>query len=611
MRSPQSRWGSDLEKFPALDDWLRPIRRRRRRAIASQLFLCVVVVWALYLFLTPVDTPEQWELSTHPLQNTDTADPVSPAPEEMPTIPQENTALSDQSEDVEDEDEDESNDELPRWQESTLATSLANLFSTLPDKVQIANLLRPLDSTGEARLHDLGKRTRYYKMMFEAWENVHLVLNDNKNALHIRDGVVQYVQQHSDVATNLGMSVAEIVRSYETYRSVFTQLSTLLFPWTAPYYPDHTHLHAQFYGAGKGIVFLAGNGQAPFLLTSIPVIRALGCDLPVEVFYLGDQDLSESMRAQLESLPGVTTHDISKRVNDEGWTLAGWAGKPFAILFSSFREVILIDADSLFFQNPEILFEDESYRETGALFFKDRIIMPQTKRQWLQKVLPAPISEKVYENRLWTGASSHMQESGVVVVDTWRHFVALLLVTRMNGPDRDSDEDKHIVGVYGMVYGDKETFWLGWELVGDTDYAFHEGDAGTMGVLEKPGSEFIPSTDGTAEASDADPEGREPDSYTICTPQILHLDLDGRPLWFNGWVVANKYDQNERKPGVFDVFLREPRTKKTPDQWQLHQINMCCLTSEYMSNFTADEREIIDMIIANGRKVGVLDEDNI
>jgi len=46
-----------------------------------------------------------------------------------------------------------------------------------------------------------------------------------------------------------------------------------------------------------------------------------------------------------------------------------------------------------------------------------------------------------------------MQESGVVVVDKWRHFIALLLVTRMNGPDRDGNKENGVVGVYDMVYG--------------------------------------------------------------------------------------------------------------------------------------------------------------
>jgi hypothetical protein len=179
----------------------------------------------------------------------------------------------------------------------------------------------------------------------------------------------------------------------------------------------------------------------------------MGCDLPIEIMYLGDEDLGEENRQRLEAIDGVITRDLSPMVNDEGWKLAGWALKPFAILLSSFREAIFIDADSLFLRNPAILFLDPDYKETGALFFKDRIIQPSSKKTWLKKILPTPISSQVRKNRFWTGESSHMQESGVVVIDKWKHFVALLVITRLNGPDRDGNKDEGRVGVYDMVFG--------------------------------------------------------------------------------------------------------------------------------------------------------------
>jgi alpha 1,3-mannosyltransferase len=329
--------------------------------------------------------------------------------------------------------------------------ALYNVLSLLPDELHIRDLLRPLDGTGEEKIREMGLRTRSYKTLFEAWGALHLVANGKE--MYIRDDVVQSLRRHPELADDFQMSLAQIIRSYEAYRSYMARLSTLLFPWTAPYFSDHLLLYAQLYSGGRGIVFSAGDHQAPFLLTSIPTLRQLGCDLPIEVMYLGDDDLSEDFRTDLESLSGVITRDLSQMVNDKGWKLAGWAGKPFAILFSSFREVIFIDADSLFFQTPEVLFDDPSYLETGALFFRDRLMMPELKKKWLQKVLPKPISKKATQSRFWTGESGHMQESGVVVVDKCKHFVALLLVTRMNGPDRDGDAAKGKIGVYDLVYG--------------------------------------------------------------------------------------------------------------------------------------------------------------
>ena len=289
--------------------------------------------------------------------------------------------------------------------------ALDYLSSIIPNEIYLRELLRPIMGTGAEKLRELGLRTRAYKQFFDAWEELHLVTEHHDN-IYVRDDLISYIR-----AKFSKENFPEKLRKYESYRSFLAKLSALLFPWTSPYFADHMSLHASLYHGGRGIVFTTGDNHAPFLLTTIPSLRTLGCNLPIEIMYLGDSDLSESSRAALEDLSGVTTRDLSAMVNDEGWRLRGWASKPFSILFSSFREVIFIDADSLFFVNPEVLFDDEDYVRTGALFFKDRMIMPESKKQWLQKVLPKPISKLVMQSRMWTGESGHMQESGVVVVD--------------------------------------------------------------------------------------------------------------------------------------------------------------------------------------------------
>jgi Mannosyltransferase putative len=324
---------------------------------------------------------------------------------------------------------------------------LKRVISLLPDEINARELLRPVKGTGKEKLREMSLRARAFKTFYEAWERLHLVANED--SIHIRNNVVQYLRTHLAQA-----GLAETIRSYESFRYFLQRLSALLFPWTAPYFADHMTLHAYFYNGGRGIVLFAGDRQAPYLLTSIPSFRRLGCNLPIEVMYLGDNDLGEDFRTLLESLPGVITRDLSQMVNDEGWRLAGWAGKPFAILMSSFREVIFVDADAFFFRNPEILFQDPTYAETGALFFRDRQMFPESKKKWLQLILPKPISKQVRESHFWTGKSGHMQESGVMVIDKWKHFVALLFVTRMNGPDRDGNEAQGKIGVYDMVYGE-------------------------------------------------------------------------------------------------------------------------------------------------------------
>ncbi|KAF3921868.1 hypothetical protein AA313_de0209392 [Arthrobotrys entomopaga] len=480
--------------------------------------------------------------------------------------------------------------------------ALHRIFDLLPSKKTMKNLLSPIQGNGEAKLRETGIRAKAFRTYFEAWEKLHLVIGDNKEA-YFRNDVIQDILQNTP-----NKNIAYSIHTYEKYRIFLEEFAAFLFPYiisdaaagTTAAVSDSTSLdaqmslHAKLYKGGRGIVLSGGNRQAPFLLTSIPSLRKLGCELPIEIMYLGDNDLSPENRAKLEQLGGVVTRDV--KVKDEGWKLGGWAVKPFAILLSSFREVIFIDADSLFFKNPEVLFEEDAYKRTGALFFRDRVLFPEDKRGWLRAILPDPISKSVKESRFWTGISGHMQESGVVVVDKWRHFVSMLMVTRMNGPDRDGDRSKGVRGVYDMVYGDKETFWLGWELVGDLDYAFHQGDVGIIGQLSD--SSKTPETLTT------------PRQYEICAPQLLHLDLEGKPLWFNGWILKNKFEEDvtKRKANVFTHYLREnpnPVYKpNVPHQWQLKENNNACLSAGQSYAFTEVEKGTLDSIMKEAEIVG-------
>src|ERR1700758_677417 len=62
--------------------------------------------------------------------------------------------------------------------------------------------------------------------------------------------------------------------------------------------------------------------------------------------------------------------------------------------------------------------------------------------------------------------------------------------------------------------GDKETFSIGWELVGDRDYAFHQGDAGIMGVIKQKSSNETSETanDNAEESSEKTEDNAEKSS---------------------------------------------------------------------------------------------------
>ena len=48
----------------------------------------------------------------------------------------------------------------------------------------------------------------------------------------------------------------------------------------------------------------------------------------------------------------------------------------FAMLAAPYKEVIICDADAIFLQRPEALFNFPTYNATGTLFFRDREIFP-------------------------------------------------------------------------------------------------------------------------------------------------------------------------------------------------------------------------------------------
>lgn len=512
----------------------------------------------------------------------------------------------------------------PVHSDDDLAEKLRELEALLPTEDFMEDLLSPLPQVGGAELlHDLASRTRVYKEAFQAWEQLHLH-ETGETAIQLQD-----VVHRLSISTTLSKAVRlESIRIYDSFRLYFSQIASVLFPWTMPYYGDHISLHTSFYHGGKGLVFTGGDRQVRYISTSIKAIRELGCSLPVEVLFLGDDDMREENRDKLEELDGVTTRNVGQMIADKGWTVKGWAAKPFAILMSSFREVIFIDADALFLQNPEILFHSSGYTETGALFFKDRNLLPENRRGWLKSFLPKPISHHVKKNRMWTGESGHMQDSGVVVVDKWKHFVALLLTTRLNGPDRDGNKSQGKKGVYEMVYGDKETFWLSWELADDLDYAFHDSVAGTMGSLgplePDPKKQTSPSkSDKKATkkapikqpADDDDNEDDEDDGddddrgseereelNAVCSAQLLHFDEEGVPLWFNGWLARTKQASKKLETDVsFEGYMKEPPEvgRHDPDKkdWHIRKSNVVCLVDQEFVRFAYQEQKRLKMLV--------------
>jgi hypothetical protein len=110
----------------------------------------------------------------------------------------------------------------------------------------------------------------------------------------------------------------------------------------------------------------------------------------------------------------------------------------------------------------------------------------------------------------------------------------------------------------------------------------------------------------THELRDLDSEARK-ETFSICAPQLLHLDVAGRPLWFNGWLLPNKFsDDPTLRPVNFESFIVEPSVIKDPGPWELKLNNVLCISSEHIFNFTTAEKRTLDTTIEIAKRVGAI-----
>ncbi|RKO93525.1 mannosyltransferase putative-domain-containing protein, partial [Blyttiomyces helicus] len=284
-------------------------------------------------------------------------------------------------------------------------------------------------------------------------------------------------------------------------------LEANMYPWIrgGKKFTSAAHLLASF--SGRGIVMATGEWHFRFARHCIHSLRIVGSTLPIEVYYAGSGDLAAGHIAELNAIDGVTVLDLADFFDLEIGKVNGWAVKPFAMLASRFREMIFIDADALFFQPPEVMFDFEGYLRTGATFFMDRTMGAgaTATRDFFSSFVPYPSDYARAKGRIMRMLSVHEGESGVIVYDKVINFHGLLAAVKMNAaPWRDV--------MYKVIHGDKESYWMAQELM-NLRYEWAPGGGGTVGFLE---------------------------DLSVCGG-LYHPDENYRPLWWNGGVTMNKY----------------------------------------------------------------------
>ena len=214
--------------------------------------------------------------------------------------------------------------------------------------------------------------------------------------------------------------------------------------------------------SGKGIVMCAG-GVTYFTCAwiCISMLRKSGCTLPIEVWYSG-MELNDEV---IESLKELNVECRNCKDYSE-LNINGFIMKPFAILNSSFREVLLLDADNNCVTDPTFLFNSEEYRESNAVFWPDFGTTDRKSPIW--KITGTDDYESIE------------QESGQVLINKERCWKELNLCWHFNLQYQD---------YYKMLWGDKDTFRFSWMAMG-TSYYMIPTPVGLCG-FNKPGTGFV------------------------------------------------------------------------------------------------------------------------
>jgi ADP-heptose:LPS heptosyltransferase len=192
---------------------------------------------------------------------------------------------------------------------------------------------------------------------------------------------------------------------------------------------------------GRGIVMCVGTARCfTSAWVNINILRhEHRCALPIEAWYFGAEEMNTTMVGLLEQLDVRVMDGTAYAEKLPEYFERGYALKVTAVLHSSFREVLFMDADNTPVKDPAFLFSSAEYLATGALFWPNIMITDPNSRIW--EILDIPyVSELEFE-------------SGQMALDKTRCWNALMAVWHLT---------QHFPFYYRHVFGDPETFHMCW-----------------------------------------------------------------------------------------------------------------------------------------------------
>jgi alpha 1,2-mannosyltransferase len=239
----------------------------------------------------------------------------------------------------------------------------------------------------------------------------------------------------------------------------------------------------------RGIIVVAGGRYLEPALVMIKMLRQSGCNLRIQVWHVGKEEMRDVHRQLLQPY-NVETRDFHDFVGDEmlkaiqanvGMRL--FQLKPLALLHTDLEDVLLLDSDNCPLADPTYLFEEPEFKKTGTIFWPDYWKTSQQNPIW-------NIIGKPPEN-------SWEQESGQLLLHKPSAWRAINLCVYFNSEF-----------YMKLLNGDKDTFRFSW-MAADVPYKMIETWPTPIGTLKELHS----------------------NEAGFCSHTMLQHDLQGNPLF--------------------------------------------------------------------------------
>ena len=156
-----------------------------------------------------------------------------------------------------------------------------------------------------------------------------------------------------EIKTHTKISQADADASRSSHEQVVKEL---------PPYPESLY-------SGRGIVILAGGKFSTFATTGMGMLREVGSTLPVEIWMKDKKEEKAGWCKQILQ-DGMVCRRLSDYM-DVSSLQHGYQLKINSILFSSFEQILFLDADNVPVKNPDPIFEAKSFKDTGVVLWPD------------------------------------------------------------------------------------------------------------------------------------------------------------------------------------------------------------------------------------------------